>query len=123
VSITPPRPFRPTATHLGRWLARPQVFDYLHKTLALLAFLPQLASWFALRWWEAGKVPKAHFQAWDTFFTTWNQSGIYPWLGLLATTLYAALVLRKAKDAVLGVFVLVASFILMSLGISLVGYD
>ena len=123
MSIPPPYPFRPTATPLWRWLARPQVFDYLHGALVVLSFLPQLASWCALRWWEAGKVPKAQFAAWDNFFTTWSVSGLYPWLGLLVTTMYAAVVLRKAKAAVLGVFVLVASFILMALGITLVGYD
>jgi hypothetical protein len=117
------RPFRPSAMPLVQLLARPGTFRLLHSALIVLSFFPQLASWGAKLWWEAGKVPAARFEAWDNYFTGLSLDGFYPWLGLLVTTFYAALVLRQAKAAVLGAFALVASFILMSSGITLLGYE
>lgn len=99
------------------------MFRLLHSALMVLSFLPQLACWGAKLWWEAGKVPAALFEGWDNFFTTLSLAGVYPWLGLLVTTCYAALVLRQAKAAVAGALVLIASFLLMACGITLVGYN
>jgi hypothetical protein len=106
------------------WWVRPGVFRYLHGAFLVLTLFPQLAGWGAKLWWEAGKVPEVRFEAWQFFFASLSGCSIqYFWSGLCVSTLYAAVVLRQAPAAVVGAFVLVASFFFLALGIGMVGFD
>lgn len=98
-------------------------FELLHRFVLVLSLVPNLASWGAKWWWEAGQVPAASFKAWDGFFSSLSLFAFCPMLWLCGTTLYAALVLRQAKPTVVGALVLIASFVLGALGMLTVGYD
>ncbi|GAB3857639.1 hypothetical protein GCM10028822_31690 [Hymenobacter terrigena] len=94
----------------------------LHRALAVVVLAVSLLSWWGYALFTTGGHSEAREPALFDLFFSMTVYSIFPAFLLLGTTLYAAVVRRRAGEAVAGIAVLVLMFLLARNGLNMMEF-
>lgn len=95
---------------------------FLHRALAVVVLAVSLLSWWGYALFTAGNHSEVREPALFGLFFSITVHGIFPAFLLLGTTLYAAIVRRRAAEVIAGIAVLAVMFLMARNGLNMMEF-